>query len=149
MPYADRPQGDTLDYCSRFIFSVNPYQGPWWEGMNQTLSSYCLSSWCSTLTKITPYTTEYEMPVYPDKKGGMFNSSAVTPYSVISYSSLPSFLSPCCNQCVITIESGARVMYWPTPTPQPPVTSIVDANGFTLYVLLSYVLSDMLSNTFI
>lgn len=126
--------------------------------MNASLSAYCLSSWCNALNTITPYETVIEEPVYPPKyvppvtttitnatiSTATITSPASTPATLISYSSYPSFMPPCCGQCSLTIESGAQVLYWPTPAPEPPVSSIVDANGFTLYVLLFCELSKVI-----
>jgi len=39
---------------------------------------------------------------------------------------------PCCQSCYIS-GGSVDVFYWPTATQNPPVSTLVDAKGFTLY----------------
>lgn len=133
----DCPQDSSSGYCMQFLDEVNVYQGPWFQGMGQSLSAFCSSSWCNSLSELTPQTTTYESPIYPPKyqppSATITTGPTETEVTQISYSTLPSFVSPCCGQCDITVVSisGAQVLYWPTPAPQPPVKSVVDSTGFT------------------
>ena len=43
---------------------------------------------------------------------------------------------PCCGSCFVYIGS-AELMFWPSSTSQPGITSFVDTDGFTLYVFPS------------
>lgn len=142
LPDVDCPKDDALYYCESYLNADKVNQGPWFQGMNQSLSAYCLTSWCNSLSQDTPYTTTETAPVYPPKYQPPGTTTTTLPvsttFTITGYTSLPSFVSPCCGECPITVVSGAQVLYWPTPAPQPPVESVVDANGFTLYVLLSW-----------
>ena len=50
----------------------------------------------------------------------------------------PIFSSPCCGSCTIEI-GNARVLYWPTPNPQPNVTEVVNSEGYTFVSPSPYV----------
>ena len=45
---------------------------------------------------------------------------------------------PCCMACSI-YGGSVEVFYWPTVTQNPPVSTLVDSKGFTLYARLSEV----------
>lgn len=85
--------------------------------------------------KATTYTTDISKAIV----------TTSADYTLVTYTSFPPFVSPGAGQCqisVVVLGGGARVLYWPTPTPQPPVKSVVDADGFSLYVLPSRGVSD-------
>lgn len=44
---------------------------------------------------------------------------------------------PCCRACSI-YGGSVDVFYWPTATQNPPVTTLVNSKGFTLYASYSY-----------
>ena len=98
---------------------------------NQSLSRYCLRvqesaylSWKTTNTQATSVVTCRQTVT----EGLCDNPGTYTETFVPHFT--PKMHPPCCGQCVITARK-AYAVFWPTPAPEPRITTLVGADGFT------------------
>lgn len=109
------------------------------KNLNVSLSSYCLSlqiesyyNYKSTNT-IPPVTSTY---IHEAHDADSTNTSSLTFFNVTGTETItpqysPTVSPPCCGLCYIEADE-AHAVYWPSPAPQPNVSTIVGAHGFTL-----------------
>jgi len=155
-PYSDL----TLRDCDRtempFYYFKTGYQNVYtqYDKINanqpQSLSSLCAAisssaweDWKAT-APIEPGTVEPMTTVtatfgsYVDEGQHYQETTAIgtwAPYTEYDYVSAFNYTatSPCCMSCTLS-GGNVQVMYWPTPAPSPPVSTLVNAEGYTLYV---------------
>ncbi len=125
---------------AHIVTSTSPDQqeiedlGTYFGNINQSLSSYCLAvqeknhfSWKATNTQATSVVTRTRKMT-----GGICdNDGTYTKTFPPTYTR--TMKPPCCGQCVITAWKASAV-FWPTPAPQPKISTLVGADGFTLWV---------------
>ena len=122
---------------SIIVLSTSPDQqeiellGSDFHSFNQSLSSYCLNeqksayfSWKATNTQTTSFVT-----CKGEVREGCYNIGTFIETQPPQY--VPTIKPPCCGQCVID-ATKAQAIYWPTPAPQPSISTLVGADGFTL-----------------
>ena len=118
--------------------------GVTFTGVESNLSSYCVSQQIDSLSSFLQHPTSATGPASanPDLTivyGGAPISSPTTTRPTVTVpatfsSFIPTYTSPCCGTCCVTVNN-AQVFYWPTPAPDPGVTSVVNEDGYTLYAL--------------
>ncbi len=117
--------------------SISPDQqeieglGAYFKDLNQSLSSYCLAfqesgyfSWKATNTQTTSVVT------CTRKMTGNICDNDGTHTETFPPTYTATMKPPCCGQCVIA-ASKAYAIFWPTPAPQPKISTLVGADGFT------------------
>ena len=114
------------------------YLSDLFRNQNSSLSRSCLSVEIESYSqfKATKPTTE---AVGTDTTKIEIGHPGISGYSVFSENTTftyftpykSTFSPPCCGVCMMDADD-AHVMYWLTPAPQPHVSTIVDADGFTL-----------------
>lgn len=128
----------TLDkFASASVTSTSPDQqeindlGSHFVNFNKSLSSYCLTvqesgyfSWKTTNTQTTSVVTcTNNVTDSSCDNPGTYTETYPPQYT-------PTFKPPCCGNCVIQAWK-AHALFWPTPAPQPKVSTLVGADGFT------------------
>ena len=105
--------------------------GASFRNLNESLSRYCLHvqesaylSWKTTNTQATSAVTCRQNVT----SGLCDNPGTYTLTYVPQFT--PKIQPPCCGQCVITAWK-AYAVFWPTPAPQPGISTLVGADGFT------------------
>ena len=103
----------------------------YFRNFNQSLSSYCFTlqesgyfSWKTTNTQTTSVVTCTKN--FTDSSCNHFGTYTETYPPQYT----PTFKPPCCGQCVIGAWK-AHALFWPTPAPQPKISTLVGADGFT------------------
>ena len=99
--------------------------------LNESLSVYCLNvqessylSWKTTNTHATGIVTCIQNVA----EGQWDDAGTYTETYMPEFT--PTLQPPCCGQCAIT-ASRASAFFWPTPAPQPKISTLVGADGFT------------------
>lgn len=101
------------------------------KSMSSETSFYThLYAWQTSTNTITSSGTEYVQVVSQKVSyaGGMSNSfPVVTDVETKAFAIFPNVpvLPPCCGPCQIYFGGTAQVLHWPTPAPQPPITSVL------------------------
>lgn len=101
------------------------------QNLDQSLSRYCLHvyesaflSWKTTNTQTTSVLTcRSTVTESPCLHPGTYVETDVPPFT-------PKIKSPCCGPCTIAAQK-AQAIFWPTPAPQPNISTLVGADGFT------------------
>ena len=99
--------------------------------LNESLSRYCLHvqesaylSWKTTNTQATSVFTCRQTVT-----GGLCDNPGIyTETNVPQFT--PKIQPPCCGQCAIDAWK-AYAVFWPTPAPEPRISTLVGADGFT------------------
>lgn len=94
----------------------------YFRNLNASLSGYCLSLQIKSFYNFKA--TNTIPPLTSTIRDGNFTFTIPPQYSA-------TISPPCCGQCYIQADE-AHVVYWPTPAPQPNISTIVGANDFTL-----------------
>ena len=99
--------------------------------LNESLSLYCLhaqesayTSWKTTSTQATSIVTCVQ-----NVAEGQWNDAGTYTETYMPEFT-PTLPSPCCGQCTITAPR-ASAFFWPTPAPEPKISTLVGADGFT------------------
>lgn len=105
--------------------------GSYFTNLNKSLSAYCLkiqesaySSWKTTNTQKTSVVTcTQNVTDSSCDNAGTYTETYPPQYT-------PIIKPPCCGNCVIQAWK-AHALFWPTPAPQPEISTLVGADGFT------------------
>ena len=101
------------------------------QDLNPSLSRYCLHvyesaylSWKTTNTQTTSVLTcRSTVAESPCLLHGTYVETDVPQFT-------PKIKPPCCGPCFIAAQK-AQAFFWPTPAPQPNISTLVGTDGFT------------------
>lgn len=141
------PSGTQRD-CERseqpFYTYTAGFGNPYYDGdkinknIDDTLIVYCASQSRSQVSQFLATAPITAGPIVPKSTfvTSWFSLSQTESWSAYTpYYYVPEFTftasKPCCLSCTL-FGGNVQVYNWPTPAPSPPVSTLVNSNGFTL-----------------